>query len=767
MKRFVDSTKFSSYFQTSSRSERLKLISKWKEDNKSLPDKLLQDLFRIQISPQERLALIEASAPIDPAQYETWIFKHLLTWPQEVAVVALRSWASNTHKESWERLLPVIKLPGLPQRISYTILDISSEFAGKSITKAILETNGWEDFSPAYHGLLFDRCVDYSCSSPRVLALALKKLEENSNHAHSDDKCLISAGLFLIRFGKSSSVLDICAKAPDCGWKALLHLAVKAHATRKKTEDLHAKKLAKSEFNAADYSRDLPPWARESIDPLFLQKVIGQLDPKVTSAEIFLAGVDETTIKVAASECVKTCSTDVMDSVKRWLGEPVNQKKGMPKLSCELPYTGTSQDIFFTELSGQKTSDEHKPRDFWEHLLMTWKSRNPLLLQPLTVEARKQSGLSTICYIMTLGRLVGSDDAVLKLMDHVRTNEEDVLRAIVSALGQINSPRSLLELISVLTRPNATLLVQQDAVAILAKKDLSGLQKELHAAVRDLRVPPDSSSPIAEIRESLESLITIKEAEVAPIKGNGTTETLDDVSLDTELRSMIPQYQELSSEVRRALRTALFFNHSIAGNETSNAIDLSPLIDMQYKAMELLFREFFEDPVSQALYRGDIPRKLDVIGYARPIPFKMDEFEHYVASLPVVREIPFFSKFKMRKMLRAICQFEPGKRFTLDGLKAFGLFFLCFSRLQCRFGLAGLVPIGAKSDLDLAQFAKELHIFQDFRNRAAHEGFHPEASNDILGIWKITANIVKWAFQIREAMKGLPVTPPTIGKRAS
>jgi hypothetical protein len=165
--------------------------------------------------------------------------------------------------------------------------------------------------------------------------------------------------------------------------------------------------------------------------------------------------------------------------------------------------------------------------------------------------------------------------------------------------------------------------------------------------------------------------------------------------------------------------------------------------------MELLFREFFEDACSRLLQQGQIQRKLDVIGYARPIPKSMDEFENYVSCLPVVREIPFFSKFKLRKMLRAICQFEPGKRFTLDGLKAFGLFFLAFGRHECRFGLNGLIPTPFSNDRDLAEFCRELHIYQDFRNRAAHEGFHPEARNDIESVWRMTAFSVQSAFQIR------------------
>jgi hypothetical protein len=187
----------------------------------------------------------------------------------------------------------------------------------------------------------------------------------------------------------------------------------------------------------------------------------------------------------------------------------------------------------------------------------------------------------------------------------------------------------------------------------------------------------------------------------------------------------------------------------VTGSGAPGSIDLSPVIDMQYKALELLFREGFEEACSQVIQRGTLQRRLDVLGYARPIPRAMDEFENYVASLPIVREIPFFSKFKLRKMLRAICQFRPGKRFTLDGLKAFSLFFLCFSRQECRYGLAGNMPLGFASDAELYEFCKQMHILQDFRNRAAHEGFHPDASNDIDGIWRTTAEIVQTMYKVR------------------
>ncbi len=88
--------------------------------------------------------------------------------------------------------------------------------------------------------------------------------------------------------------------------------------------------------------------------------------------------------------------------------------------------------------------------------------------------------------------------------------------------------------------------------------------------------------------------------------------------------------------------------------------------------------------------------------------------------------------------------------FTLDGLKAFALFFLCFSRQQCRYALANLAPLGFANDTELFDFCKKLHIYQDFRNRAAHEGFHPEVREDINGIWTATAEIIAAVRQLQQ-----------------
>lgn len=391
--------------------------------------------------------------------------------------------------------------------------------------------------------------------------------------------------------------------------------------------------------------------------------------------------------------------------------------------------------------------------DYWGRLAEQWLDPKESSLKELSSLARQTPELFKLCYIQTLGRYHGQDGAALKLLDFIRTTEESEMYAVIHSLAGIATPRCYQELISCMTRPNVSLALKFEICLRLKEADLRNLQSELRSAISDLNPFSQESTEVAEIIDSLSSLLTPRaEGMTEPVAPNVAGDK-GGRNLDLVLAGKIPHYNELSSEVKRALRTAQFFHDQINGAKAVETIDLSPVIDMQYKALELLFRESFEESCSAVINEGVLQRKLDVIGYARPIPQAMDEFEKYIGLIPVIETIPYFSKFKLRKMLRAICQYRPGKRFTLDGIKAFALFFLCFGRKDCRYGLENLIDLGFASDQALCEFGKELHIFQDFRNRAAHEGFHPDAHNDINGIWRATAEIIQNAFRIRQVFK--------------
>ncbi len=412
----------------------------------------------------------------------------------------------------------------------------------------------------------------------------------------------------------------------------------------------------------------------------------------------------------------------------------------------------------FFNLAYRHQFEEFTSQNYWSQLQKSWREPKIEQLADLAKAARKQPELYKISYIHALGQFRGHDEAALKLLDFIRTSDYSEMQSVIHALSGIDTPRAQQEMISAITRPNVNLSLQIEICNLLKGRDLSKLQLELRSALNDLSINADSESGFLELREALSDLISVQTSPIEQSEKSpeATTSSGD---LDNILSKKIPNYQSLSSEVRRALRTAQFFDDQVQGVVSSaHSIDLSPVIDMQYKALELLFREQFEQICFQIISDGILQRKLDVIGYARPIPKAMDEFERYIGSLPIIKEIPYFSKFKLRKMLRAICQYRPGKRFTLDGIKAFSLFFISFGRHSCRYGLEEIAHLGFKDDKDLAEYCKKLHIFQDFRNRAAHEGFHPDAHNNIGGIWEKTADIIEGVFEIKSHFEFKPVT---------
>lgn len=184
---------------------------------------------------------------------------------------------------------------------------------------------------------------------------------------------------------------------------------------------------------------------------------------------------------------------------------------------------------------------------------------------------------------------------------------------------------------------------------------------------------------------------------------------------------------------------------------TQGGMDLSPIVNMHCKAVELVLRDSFEPFTDAILRRGQLSRKLDILGYARPIPEKMQIFEDTLAGLPVVKTIPYFSKFKLRKMLRGICLFRPGKRFTLDGPKAFALFFLVVSRQTCPFGLEKMLNLGFSGDKDLFEYIKLIHSLQDSRNRAVHEGLTWEAKDEIESMRAQAFKIIEISLRVKSS----------------
>lgn len=861
------------YLNSRERAARMRALGRLKKDQTSLPIALVDDLLCLDISVGEKVALLDLLTEGDNLTIEHFITSQIPHWQQEIATAAVRHWAEKTDTILWYRLIPQLQLNHLPQRVRFAILDASWRAGGRLYLELFEKMNGLEDHSAALIGLLLQRAIQWNYSCQRFIDLATKITTAIVEDTLPDDKSLVAATGYLLRFAPDK-LHDLVHPRLGCGpWLDMVRTAIDHQNSETKRIEKIVKTLEKPlKSRSAEKLASMWPqtWSRHLLDSqtirdsylvFYSDPVYGRLDivrrpsqmlqpyamwdlfagcqadqilralKEISDEGAFLTGsrvfwtllttdnqqelVDETKNRLArtadpekfssglhpvcrfrlAATGVVAPAVDHERSLKLFAeeraiiahprttiwNEPFQDLSSADAFKSD----GTGRREFFDLAYRQKSANSGgtEPKGFWHMLAAAWKSPGEKIINDLAAEARQQNGIFRLCYINTLSRFKGIDSAALKILDFVRTSEEDEIRGVVQALGGIGTQRAMLELISAITRPNITLPVQMDIAAILSNNDVGQLQSELRSAIKELSPPPNVEDGKFELRETLSALLA-PAAEANGRGGHGSQKSgsasvvqslthsaenyaqksISDQDLDHMLGSKIPHYRELSSEVKRALRTAQFFHIQVTGEHAPEHIDLSPVIDMQYKAMELFFREVFEEYCSDLISTGNIQRRLDVIGYARPVPPAMDEFESYIASLPVAKDIPFFSKFKLRKMLRAICQFRPGRRFTLDGLKAFGLFFLVFGRKQCKFGLQNMCHLGFPGDIELTNFTRVLHIFQDFRNRAAHEGFHPDASNDINGIWLNTAEIVQTAFRVRSAINSPPVpqSQPTI-----
>ena len=685
------------YFSGETHEIRVALLAGLASSGECIPPDVVVGLLRLELPSAEKVLLLEVVSSADPVSFEDFVFDHMIHWPQDVAAKALRIWAGNPACTRWNELSRLAALPGLPQRILYTILDVSVRAPDQLLTKACVDSAMHADdggLSPAFNSLMFVRMMQRKIQDGRVSALVRKICEKSAQEFVPEDKSAFAACLYLWCFHKD-------------------------------------------EFDHWDTR--VPAGSPQSI-LRFL--------PNDRSVSWLGGGLKSRVTKETMSARPKNLhGPSDGDGAGEFLGWLLSKDVSASRIKSLV--SGVWQQLLVV-------GDVDEPDDRWT---------------AATNSLRGKTGIYRIACIRALGKRRGSDLAVLKLLDYVRSGDTNELTEVARALGSIASPRAIQELISMMSRHNAGVDLQLEIAVVLKNQKLDDHHDAIGAArlhvaslLKSSRGKNNVSEGLAEVLEALQDLV------VAPVGLAGPVGAVDARMMDEALARSIPHYERLSAEVKRALRTAWYFHRQIELGGAAASIDLSPVIDMQYKAMELLFREYFEDVCGRLIQQGTIQRKLDLIGYSRPIQDKMDEFESYIAAMPVINTIPFFSKFKMRKMLMALCQFKPGRRFTLDGLKAFGLFFFIFGRGECRYGLGGVLPIVPgpfRDQAALADFCRLLHVFQDFRNRAAHEGFHPDAAADINGIWCNTAEIVQLAHALRPVLSRPIVEPGLVRGRAS
>ena len=786
----------SRYLKQKDRTERLKLLS---TNNVDLSLDLAEDLLMLDLSIHEKQAILFNTKNTDNLAYENLLTQNLLAWDQNLAATAINIWQANSNHTLWFRLLLLNRAPMVPQRVRYTIMLNAFNIGGKLLMEEIHKTNGFDELSDAFYGMWLHRLLQWNIEFGEAKEMALTLVNKSNYDGHPDNKAVVSAIQYLARFAPNELIK---AKThPGSAWNQLAN-GVFQFTNIFDAKSTESKILAhKGSFNSLLNEVMPPVWLRHKISSKSITAILAfGLKSNYSFNWNDFSGFKDTELSKALANFNDEKLSTLLKATHGFLSEKQfatvsknirsidalhRSSFGIPKASpfhksleaerlhaisgevqvplaqieiADKEITDNDRREFFN-IAYRKTSKKFSGKEsFWKDLAKSFLSPNKNDLASLAENARKIEGIYKISYINTLGQFYGQDDAVLKLLDFIRSEEEDELRAVVKALSTVNTPRADQELIATLTRPNISHSLRLSICGELAKHDLVNLQKELRSAFSDIQNNGFDTEVNQELLDAVGSLL-ITDISPSMTKNNPSVRILEapaassDSHLDQLLTEKIQSYKLLSSEVKRALRTAQFFHLQVTADNAPESIDLSPVIDMQYKALELLFRETFENACTQLIHNGVLQRKLDVIGYARPIVRQMDEFENYIANLEIIRKIPFFSKFKMRKMLRAICQFRPGRRFTLDGLKAFAIFFICFGREECRYSLDGIMKLDIGGDKQLFEFCSKLHTLQDARNRAAHEGFHPDASNDINGVWTSTSEIIATSFVLKTKLQ--------------
>ena len=794
------------YLKSHSTSERLNILSELTNDGEHLALDLVHDLFELDLDEAEKIALLRSLDKSHFLFHEDFVTRAIFKYNQNIASSALWEWANNTDCILWYRAQLLGSQPHVSQRIKFTLLDVAHNFPSYEIIEKLSKLDHIDEYSEAYLSLLYTRALEWNISSAPLLKVAKDTINSYAKENKPTSKHIPDLCYFVLKYEPKffqklknkniflSSMTDLIDDTKFSKKLESFHgLNFSSDSEEKiknswpnrwQREDIKEEALRTAIINI--FERDLNKLSAslaEYLSGVGSQKLYDSVS-KIENEEVFCKAISaaynyfsnkDRTKAQALINNMAAVNPDILNKIPKLIAVEVPSheisenlkkiRKERKRIKSSSDFTDTNylenffsnaseesadanRKIFFNSAFRNMKEKEIEGKGFWSLALKNWESPDIEDLDSLSEMSRQGNFYTQHCYLSVLSKFVNEDKAALKLLDFIRSDEPAIIRAVINALAKINTPRSHMELIAFITRPNTTLDLKMHIISMLSEMDLSNLQRELRAALNDIN-EDDSEQYVIEVKDSLRNLLTI-EVHEDDFKGTELPASNTE-ELDKSLSRKIDNYSSLlSSEAKRALRTAEFFQLSVESSKGIETIDLSPAIDMQYKALEISFREHFEKATLDLIKSGVLQEKLDLIGYARPIPKAMEEFERYLGSLPIIKEIPFFSKFKLRKMLRGICQYKPGKRFTLDGLKAFALFFICFSRKECKYGLENLFPIPNWDEKLLFEYCTKLHVFQDFRNRAAHEGFHPSASNDLDGIWTRTIDIIEGMDDLRK-----------------
>jgi hypothetical protein len=767
------------YVNTRSHEDRVKTLREMERAGETLDAFLVDDLLCLGLPDAEKRLLMRVCDGSDAAVYEDFLTRNLLHWDSNIAAYAVQLWVKYESHQLWPRFLFLVQDPGVPQRLVYQLLDHVQVCGGRPLLQAVLASAPYMDFSDKSQALLLHRLVQWGVEDEKVTHLAEKIAVKTFDGPFPSSLSLPFAIEYLACFQPQQLNNLLSNPIGHKAWGEVIKPFIMGINSFEALKDKLLTYLKKPDAKDEDFYTRLidlwlPTWNRNRIDAKTLTPLVKQIVKRKYPQDMvtppcpsltweFFAGISQDVLQETAAGLSKGDRSKFASILGRLLDESVAydqlQSKFLKTHKIKRPHdslTATADvdksgrkrlfDLLYREGAKSKVVGE---KTIWHEMAESIEKPTKVAMLKVCKNGSSIEGVFLPAFFQVLERFEGFDGALPILSNYLHTKERVEQNALLLALDGINTPNANAILVRYLGDPNLDDTLKLEISYILAGKSLDKFQTELRHVVGELSNQIHSMSrKKIQLLDSLRSLL-VAEPVITQAQNVSANETaaLDQKELDKLVAAKIPSYSQLPSETMRALRTAILILDTIKSRSSLEGVDVSPAVDMQYKALEILFRSKFEDATLKLVQSGMLYRKLDYIGYVRPHKIAIEEFENHISSLPIIRDIPVFSRYKLNKIMRAIAMYRPGKRFGLDGLKAFGIFFLVFGRKNCRYRLAELLPL-AMDDEELFAFCRDLHLFQDIRNRAVHEGLPIQALGDVEALWSMTASIIERALKL-------------------
>lgn len=778
------------YLGTRKSIDRVGLLKRMRTLGVALPLPLVADLLCLELPLNEQANLLELADGSVPDQLEDFLTKDLGTWHASLALLALDVWQRRTQRRYWRRLLQLPRATMSVRMFSYCLEHVWS-LGGKPLLTYLVgnDTPDASIASQAYpdsphdavagpsQALLLRRLVQWGIDHAGAMELAERLVLRTLETPTPASPAILFASEYLARFAPDNLFNLISSPLHPRMWSehlqglylqtqslpALLD-GLRQHLSRPLSEQSH------DDFYREFFAMWPPLWLRHRLDPSIVKMALaavvsrpfaskGQIPGyRAPSWEMF-AGIAAPHLRDARDNLLPA---DLHQRASELLGSLLNEEApilsshGSSKCASDLAARTGLFDLLYRGHTATKTDD--KTDSPWSVLSRAILAPGSVRPPTLLAAGRKLPAVFAPCLYRVIERHKGKDTLLPGLADQLQTTEHGELVALVQALVGLQTSRSLDEAVRLLGRSDLTMATKLECVQLLESVDLSGQQAELRRILAELSRP---GAPLtAKERDLVDALRSLLVANAplanetpnasAPAKtlpSNESTFT-NDANLDAEVCKFVPRLLDLPLESQRALRMARFILRSLpskpgSGQPSMEAIDISPVVDLQYKALEIFFRVAISRRIIDLVQSPShiLQRKLDLIGYGRPGIGNIEAFESYLMALPVVADIPEFSSFKLRRLLAAIAGHKPGKRFVLDGLKAYAIAFVAFSRERCDYGLSGLLPTGFSDERQVLEFARDLHLMHGIRNQSAHEGLPGHRLKEADSLWHLTGSL--------------------------